>query len=180
MSIEIKIDDETKDLARQFPAAAQAVLNRTAASAKTLVAKELPKEYNVSAKMIKSRISVIKSTRQSLVAIVRFSQKRFAPILFANPQFPTTRRQAVLLEIKRGQKEMVDRKWFVQRGRKTGNLNVFTQEGKDRTNLTLMKWLTADKIFDMSKINPMITRFVETKLSAELPRVIESLYRAGR
>ena len=103
-----------------------------------MVAKELPKEYNVSAKMIKSRISVIKSTRQSLVAIVRFSQKRFAPILFANPQFPT-RADRRYCSRSNADKEMVDRIGSCSADVKPGNLERLHAGGKDRTNLTLME-----------------------------------------
>jgi hypothetical protein len=115
-----------------------------------------------------------------LVATIRFSQRRFNPMMFASPNFPTTRKQSVFLEIKKGNKEAVGNKWFIQKGKKSGKLNIFTQEGKDREQLTLMKWLTADKIFDMGKINPLIQRFAENNIAKELPRLIKAFYKAGK
>jgi hypothetical protein len=180
ISMDIRIDDDLKKLAQQFPKAGQAVLNRTAVAARTIVAKEIPKEYKVKSSDIRSRISIVRSTGQRLIATIRFSQRRFNPMMFASPNYPTTRQQAVFLEVKKGSKEAVGNKWFIQKGVKSGKLNIFTQEGKDRAKLTLMKWLTADKIFDMTKINPLIQRFAEQNIAKELPRVIEAFYKAGK
>jgi hypothetical protein len=180
LSLTINIDDDLKNLAQQFPKAGQAVLNRTAVYAKTVVSRELPKEYNLRKTDIGSRIKIIRSTNQSLSATLRFSQRRFNPMMFASPNQPTTKRQAVFLEIKRGNKEAVGAKWFIQRGKKSGKLNIFTQEGGNREQLTLMKWLTADNIFDMGMINPLIERLARQKIEKDLQRVIEAFYKAGK
>jgi len=180
LSLQIRIDDELKNLAQQFPKAGQAVLNRTAREAATLVSKEIPKVYNVKQSDVKKRIAVIGAKAGSLVAILKFSQKGFNPLMFATPKSPTTRRQQVFLEVRKGNKSAIGNKWFIQRGRGSGKLGLFTQQGDKREELTRHGFLKAGEIFNMPSINQLIQRFAENRIATELPRVIKTFYRQGK
>ncbi len=80
--LKVRISDDLKNLAQKFPAAGQAVLNRAADKAEKLVVKQISAEYNVPAAVINKRIILKKSTQQSLVAVLKFSQKGFNPYYF--------------------------------------------------------------------------------------------------
>jgi len=178
--LKVRMSDDLKNLAQKFPAAGQAVLNRAAGKAEKLVVKQISTEYNVPAAVIDKRIILKKSTQQSLVAVLKFSQKGFNPYYFLKSQEPTTRREPVELEIKRGSTTFAGPKFFTNIGRKSGKLRVMQQPGEDRSKLALMKYLKASEIFDFTKINPMIEQFATEYMKKELPRVIKAFFKSGR
>lgn len=178
--VQIRMSDDLKDLAKQFPKAAQAVLNRGTMQAQKIVAKEVSQENNIGEKYIRKRIVIKKSTMQSLVAILRFSQRGFNPYLFLKSKEPTTRREPVLLEVKRGSTTFVGNKFFTNIGRKSGLLKVMRQPGESRDQLTQMPYLKANQIFNMTKIETTVREFVVPYMTKELPRVIEAWFKSGR
>ena len=181
MTMRIRVSEELKTLAQRYPKYAQAVLNRTANEGKTLVAKELSRQRNVQESFIKKYITVVRSTGQSLVAFIRFSERRFNPVWFLRIKEPTVYRERVELQVKRGASRTIGGGYFVNIGNKSQRMFIRRQAVKgDRQKLPLLPFIEAKEIFDMAAIRATLTRYVNQRLTTELPRVIKSLYRAGK
>jgi len=168
-----------RSAAEMFPRVSAAVLNRTAQESRTLVKNYVTQNYNIKPSEITS-VAIKKANKNNLVAVIAFSKKLIPPILFATFKKPTTRREPVILEIKKGVKRLVDTKWFIQRGRKSGKVNIFTQEGDDRTHLTMMKFFRISGLLQSKALLTTWDKFAKRRIETELPRVLKAFREIGR
>ena len=179
--IAVRFDNDVKDLAKQFPKAGAAVLNRAVAESQKLVVDKLFADYNLPKNVIKKRTYVVKANSNNLWATIKFSQRGINPFYFLKSKEPTVRREPILLEIKRGSTMYPGNKFFANIGKKSGLLKVMRQEDpEDREKLTPMKFIKGSQVFKSDEIIPLIRNYVEPYLRKELPRVIEAWFKMGK
>lgn len=178
--ITVRFDDNVRDLAKQFPKAASAVLNRAVSKARTEVVNDLAADINLTKAQIRKRIFVRNAKADYLYATIRMSQRGINPWWFLKKKEATTRREPVILEIKKGSTMFPGNKFFAQIGTKSGKLKVMRQPGEDRKKLALMPFIKGNTIFKTEPITNTIRKVVEPYLQKELPRVIEAWYKSGR
>ena len=180
--IQVRFDEDVRDLAKQFPRAAVAVLNRAVTRSQKIVSDKLNAEYNLPKSVIKKRIYTFKANKNHLSATIRFSQRGINPYWFLkDKKNPTTRREPVILEIKKGSSIFVGNKIFTNIGKKSGKLKVmFQPKGNPRDHLAPMKFIKGGDVFNSKEIIPLIKNFVEPYMRDELPRVIKAFYKTGR
>jgi hypothetical protein len=189
------------ELSERFPKAANAVLNRTGAEARTKWAQFIAEEFNVSPARLKERISVVKSSWQTLVFMVKVRGKKFPIIDFVvNGKRPTARKgvhptaqRPVVVEIVKGKRTTLNESPFsgatgggkafimqsnnkLQVRRRTGMFNI--QSHKENT--TLWRYIHPIIFFKNKNVWERVSEFTQERLIKELPRVIKAFVESGR
>jgi len=113
--------------------AAMRAINRTIDGVKSDAAKQASSEYIVKQKTVKDTMKTSKATANNLSARVTSRGKSIPLIDFkVSPSTPQpTRRPILKVQVKRGSAKTA-KGLFVQRGQKSGRLNVFSRIGKSR------------------------------------------------
>lgn len=173
------LPETLKNTAAFFPKASQAVLNRAVMRARTKIGRQLASESGLKVKDVTSKMSVVRAQLGNLTAILKFNRKRFAAILFATRKAPTTHREPITLKVG-PQMKTADSKWFIQRGKKSGKLNIFTQPGESREKLSRMPGFASSQIFEAQRIGQMLNDQVGSEVAKELPRVVDAFMKTGK
>lgn len=191
------LPDGIKQLSERFPKAANAVLNRTGAEARTKWGEEITSVFNVAPARVKERISVVQSTWATLRFVVKVKGRKFPIMDFVvSGKRQTARKgvrpedqQPVVVEIIRGKRTTLGEapwpgqegggKAFIAKGSSQG-LQIRRRETSQRLPITLWRYIHPVIFFKNQKVYNNVTAFITERLMKELPRVIKVFVETGR
>lgn len=178
LKLTVKLPADFKQAANMFPKAGSAVLNRTAQGAVTLLAREIPKQWNIRSSDVRSKITLRRASVNNLRAVIEINSKNFSLSRFMKNKAATTRRQPVVVEVKKGKRTTLTNRTFVNTVR--GNLAVLQRSGEERLPFKYRQSVSAWLIFSSKEMKEKLSKFVDETIRKELPRVIEVFRKTGR
>lgn len=170
ITLKIKLPKELRQAAETFPKAGSAVLNRTVRECRTLISREVPKEWNVKASDVREKIRLENATKNKLSAKIIITSKNFPVIQFVKNPKPTVRQEPVIVEVKRGKKTQLTTRTFIQNVK--GQLGVFQRVGKQREPFKYRQYIKATLLFNSRSLREKLNEFVSERIKKELPRLI--------
>lgn len=174
----VNLPKEFKQAANMFPKSGSAILNRKAKEVRTLMAKEVPQEFNVKAGDVRSKISLRNASPNNLKAVVQIRSNNFSLTQFLVSKKPTLHQEGVLVQVKRGKFTFLQSRTFVNNIK--GKIAVLQRVGASRLPIQYRKSVSPATIFSSRSLKEKVSNFVNSTLPNDLAKTIKAFRILGR